>query len=58
LNQKLKGIDYSGLNAIEKKKIMESLSLFYKNETKDKENNDSHMASEMGNPWNHPIQHR
>jgi L-2-hydroxyglutarate oxidase LhgO len=35
LNQKLKGIDHSGLNAIKKKEIKESLSLLDKNETKD-----------------------
>jgi hypothetical protein len=58
LNEKLKGIDHSGLDAIKKKEIKHSLSLFHRNETNDKENNDGDMASEMGNPWNHPIQNR
>jgi hypothetical protein len=58
LNEKLKGIDHSGLDAIKKKEIKESLSLFYKNETKNKEDNDSNMAPEMGDPGNHLVQHR
>jgi hypothetical protein len=58
LNEKLKAIDHSGLDAIKKKEIKQSLSLFHKNETKDKENNDGDMASEMGDPGNHLIQNR
>jgi len=58
LNEKLKGINHSGLDAIKKKEIKQSLSLFHRNETKNKENNDSDMASEMGDPGNHLVQHR
>jgi len=58
LNEKLKGIDHSRLDAIKKKEIKHSLSLFHRNETKDKENNDGDMASEMGDPGNHLVQHR
>jgi hypothetical protein len=58
VDEKFKSIDHSGLDTIKKKEIKHSLSLFHGNETKNKENNDSDMASEMGDPGNHLVQHR
>jgi hypothetical protein len=49
VDEKFESINNSGLDAIKKKKeVKESLPLFHKNETKDKENNDGEMASEIG----------
>jgi hypothetical protein len=58
LNEKLKTIDHSGLDPIKKKDIKQGVFLSHENETKNKENNDSDVASEMGDPGNHLVQHR
>jgi len=56
LDEKLQGINHCGLDAVKKKEIEESLSFLYENETKDKEKNNSDMASEMSDPGDRPVQ--